>query len=301
MSDLKISDITLLNEQEKNRLITSEGLTYASEVRKLILNGCEATPDLFPNITRLELSCSPFQQLDLSQNTKLTQLELTDCNELDGISFGDQCPLRSLTIRWCENLSRLDIASLSELRVLELEECEQLSSIEFGEDSPVKNFTRRNMMSLPWLDLKLTPKLTGLSIIDEVVENIEDFNIQHSKTLQSLCVSIEELDTELNFSCQSLLELSLSAYHAESLNLTECPKLSRLELVFSETIESLNLEIHNQLSDLIIEDYDALKSIALHPESKLRYIKIKNCDDLQEITHLQMMDDGEKDIRVSLD
>ena len=297
MSELKIDDIEQLSDQEKRRL-TGKGLSYASEVTELLLGNSEAAPDLFPNIISVALSSCEMTCLDLSRNSHLTTLEVTDCNGLSEVIFGEGSNLKDVTIKWCESLCTLDVSPLKNLKRLELVECESLSEVSFGDACPLKEFTRRSNMALPWFDLSSVPHLEVLAVEDEEVENMEAFSLKETPRLAELSLCIEALEEPLDFSCDSLRRLSVSAFHLDALDLQGCPNLAELELVFSETVTALDLQALPGLRRLIIEDYEALSSIVLNPLSRLDYIKIKQCDVLEELKNMALAEGGEDDIRV---
>ena len=104
-----------LNEAE--RLDTERtSLIFTSSNDKVItsMKGIE----FLPKITRILCRSMQLTELDLSQNTRLTEVELTDC-ELSSLTLGEQPVLKRLTLTG-DKLTTLDVSGCQILNVLHL-------------------------------------------------------------------------------------------------------------------------------------------------------------------------------------
>ncbi|KAF3435842.1 hypothetical protein FNV43_RR22934 [Rhamnella rubrinervis] len=256
-----------------------------SSIQHLELRDCtESLIHCFQNLTSLKVlviekirSLSCFPGAFPANNTLLTSLEIKSCTQLCSLpTFQGLCALKSLTIRWCEELSYLPsgLQYLNALESLEIGDCHRLMFLpEIGTSG---------FCNLTTLSVENCSNLTSLSMGLKNLACLKHLNIMYCPSLVSLPESVQNLS-----SLQSLTILGccpeLVSLPKELQNLT---RLHSLEIRSCLGLEALQEWIEKLVSlrALSISDCHNITSFpeAIQRLSALQHLSIQDCPQLLE-------------------
>ncbi|KAK8678032.1 hypothetical protein V6N13_143549 [Hibiscus sabdariffa] len=212
----------------------------------------------------------------LQNNVNLMCLTISSCAQLRYIppSLGNLVSLKTLAVRWCEELVSmpLQLQNLSSLQSLEISECHSLSA-------PPQSIT--GLISLKHLSIENCSNITLLPIGLQHLSSLEHLTIMYCPSLVSLPNEWQNLSILRSLcilSCPQLSFLPDSIQYVRTLQNLEihgCPGLNALP----EWIINLSL-----LRSLAISDCPNITSLPdnLQCLSKLQRLSIQECPRLEE-------------------
>ncbi|KAK8692422.1 hypothetical protein V6N13_075881 [Hibiscus sabdariffa] len=212
----------------------------------------------------------------LQNNVNLMSLTISSCAKLRYIppSLGNLISLKTLAIRWCEELVSvpLQLQNLSSLQSLEISECHSLSALP-------QSIT--GLISLKHLSIENCSNITLLPIGLQHLSSLEHLTIMYCPSLVSLPNEWQNLSILRSLcilSCPQLSFLPDSIKYVRTLQNLEihgCPGLNALP----EWISNLSL-----LRSLAISDCPNITSLPdnLQCLSNLQRLSIQECPRLEE-------------------
>lgn len=236
-----------INTNNDTEIQVSEAQNYTGA----ILCGGQGISDLtgieyFPNITELFCPTNNITDVDLSQNTALIYLSLSDNHQLTSLDVSQNTTLESLSCTACQ-LSSLDVTMLSNLRELEIDE-NQLTNLNISQNTALEYlFCGYNQLSN--LDVSHNPNLIHLDCPYTLLSSID---ISLNPSLSVLFSHGNTLLTDLNLANGNNADLTV-------IRVENCPNLHCVKVddaVWSVNNWPINVAVFWSVTNTAIYFYD---------------------------------------------
>ncbi|PIA51847.1 hypothetical protein AQUCO_01000021v1 [Aquilegia coerulea] len=211
----------------------------------------------------------------LENSPILSSLRISSCPNLQSLpaELGKLGSLKSLTIRWCQQLASLpELQNLRSLESLEISECHSIVS--FPEEA------MQGLSSLRSLSIENCNNLASLPVGMQNLIALEDLTVMYCPKLVSLPEDLQHLTalrSLIVLSCPQLETLPEGLQHVTTLQILEIRSCSGL-LALPIWIENLN-----SLRSLAISDCHKLLSLpeGLQRLTALQHLSIQECPCLE--------------------
>lgn len=256
-----------LNYEEKSNIVN----IHIEDTRTASLEGIQ----YFFNLEKLEIyninyaGFNDLTSIDLSNNSKLTYLDLEFLNKLEKIDLRYNTELFDLKLSGCTSLTELDLTYNKSLTTLYIWGCEMLEKVKlnsydklsslFIEDSSLVDITKcKSLVNLsikisqPSLDLSDFTKLASLFVHNSTGKKLIDLKLDNNKALEILylynCDGLETIDLANN---TNLTELEISSCNSlKKLDLKNNKKIKRLHISNCDLLKNIDISNNKLLSEI---------------------------------------------------
>lgn len=223
-----------------------EELTLFPNLETLALTGTRLSGSwsfgFFQQLTNLNLHDNQLESVDVSQNTKLTHLDLGE-NRLTQINV---TPLVNLVEFSADNnqLGAIDLTANTKLKVLDLEGNKlQALHITHLDQLTQLNVSRNQLTAL---DYRQNVKLTNLSLGWNLLPGVDLSMLPELSTLNLGSLNLASIDLSFN---KKLTDLRLMENKLTSLDISMLPQLGSLS-VYKNQLAALDLTFNTKLANV---------------------------------------------------
>jgi hypothetical protein len=243
-----------------------EELTLFPNLELLALTGTRLSGSwnfgFFQQLKNLNLHDNQLESVDVSQNTKLTHLDLGE-NQITQINVAPLVNLDELSVD-NNQLGAIDLSTNTKLKVLDLED-NKLQSLQISHlDQLTQLDVSRNQLTN--LDYSKNVKLTDLSLGWNLLSGVDVSMLPELSALNLAGLNLTSVDLSQN---KKLADLRLMENKLTVLDVSMLPLLANLS-VYKNQLTALNLTLNTKLTDLNVLD-NRLTSLDL---SKLTDLKV---------------------------
>jgi len=276
---------------------------FCENLRNLNLLGCT-------ELTEISLrGCKAIVDLDLSEHTKLTKVDLYHLDKLETINLSGCTALESIKgnpdsyhtdIDECANLKDINLSGCSKLTSIYLVDFNKLESINLSGCTALESIGDYNNFisscaNLKEINLSGCTKLKSIALKD--FSKLESVNLSGCTGLEGIgdghdnafsgCNNLKDINLS---DCTKLSTVKLSFENLKNLNLLRCTALSEIELRGCKGITELDLSNYKKLNKLGLS-CEKLKNLNLLGCTALTEINLRGCKtitdlDLSECTKL---------------
>ena len=257
-----------------------------------------------PNTAELVSGHSEADILDLSNNTLLEKLIISDLTNLTQIIWPTNAEIKSIVLTWCTQLQHLDLSGLTHLTELKLENCNELTQITFAKSSTLESFERRRCRQLTMDNLESQAQLQKIVIDEFDLLGAPVIDLSEYKHLKKFSIMLIEsaMDTTVLPQSASLSLLHLYGVHLQQpISEMELPKLYDLELggitIEYGYPEELSFNGQQPLEILKLYYFTELKNISFSGIKRLFTFEVRDCGKLKSIDGYQEIEIAQSKIR----
>lgn len=302
LTSLDASTLTGLHELScANTDITELDLSSSSLLETLYIEGCD-------KIVNLDISGTKITSIDnLSGLTMLQTLDISDTGYTE-INVQSNTALVTLTARNCQSLvsvnSKINEGNTNALTNVDVSGCTNLKIVNLSRCNNIKTLNTSTLDNLTELDMDYN-------------QNIASLDLSNNAKLQILKLSSAKALDELNISgCSELVDLKVTNSKLASLEVTDCTKLTTLNVTDNASLSVLtisgctelnttnmtgnialdtltindcgvttiaNLSECTILTTLDLNNCTVLETLDLYGMSELQYVDISSCTSLEDI------------------
>ncbi len=228
----EVAELEEINLAELYGQLTAADMRYFPNLKKVSFSNISDYVDLSPlvKLTSLNLSYTDLSKVNISKNTKLTEIVTYECTNFTQFTFQKHTGLKTLRLVAVYN-----------------PEAQELTNIDLSVFPDLEALTLQNH-SITEVDVRLNPNLKGISLENIKINSI---NLKNNSNLESITI------TDSNISSLDLSNITKPRYlilnnnnSLTSLDASTCTKVERFEVSNCGSLSSLELPNSKYLEDI---------------------------------------------------
>ena len=286
----------MLEIKNNNKLTSIDELQYYRNVNGLTLQGNtnlagELNFNKYPQLTdRIEVAGSPLvTKVNVTGLDKLQQLQAHDLNGLKEVVTGGNTNLNLFALYGNKALESVDASNMPSLTNLQTYYSSNIKTINTTNSPNLNNFNGISNSSLQdFIGLSENFKLQVFWASASKIESYDFSKMTNLRNVNLASAAVKEIKG-LSAAGANLQELQLSNTHVSSLDVSNNPNLTKIDLYNVKEMTALDVTHNPNLTSLRIP-FTAISSLDISNNTKLTSLSVAHCKlstlDIRHITGL---------------
>ena len=286
----------MLEIKNNNKLTSIDELQYYRNVNGLTLQGNtnlagELNFNKYPQLTdRIEVAGSPLvTKVNVTGLDKLQQLQAHDLNGLKEVVTGGNTNLNLFALYGNKALESVDASNMPSLTNLQTYYSSNIKTINTTNSPNLNNFNGISNSSLQdFIGLSENSKLQVFWASASKIESYDFSKMTNLRNVNLASAAVKEIKG-LSAAGANLQELQLSNTHVSSLDVSNNPNLTKIDLYNVKEMTALDVTHNPNLTSLRIP-FTAISSLDISNNTKLTSLSVAHCKlstlDIRHITGL---------------
>ena len=286
----------MLEIKNNNKLTSIDELQYYRNVNGLTLQdntnlAGELNFNKYPQLTdRIEVAGSPLvTKVDVTGLDKIVQLQAHDLNGLKEVVTGGNTKLNLFALYGNKSLESVDASNMPALTNLQTYYSSNIKTINTTNSPNVSDFNGISNGSLQnFIGLSEQSKLQKFWASGSKIESYDFSKMTNLRDVNLASAAVKEIKG-LSAAGANLQELQLSKTHVSSLDVSNNPNLTSIDLYGVKEMTALDVTHNPKLTSLRIP-FTSISSLDVSNNTKLTYLSVSHCKlstlDIRHITGL---------------